>query len=112
MSVAGAACDVPMKRMSGRALAVTVGVPFDIEFAAPGAGYEWHLLAPPAGIELISRIFRRSSTRADLDAVLQLFHLRATAAAQYDVTFTLRRRSEGTPARTEIIVIEATMPAA
>jgi hypothetical protein len=91
--------------MSERALAVIVGVPFDVEFAASFAGCEWHLASPPPGIELISRILRHSATEGD--AVHQLFHLRATEARRHELTFTLRCRSEGTPMQTQVVAIEA-----
>jgi len=91
--------------MSERALVVIVGAPFDVEFAASFDGYEWHLAALPPGIELISRIFRQSA--AEGAAVEQLFHLRATEARRYELTFTLRCRAEGTPAQTQVIAIEA-----
>ena len=93
------------ERMSERALAVSVGVPFDVEFDAPGAGYEWQLTAPPPGIELISRIFRNSGTKGE--NAQQLFHLRAREARRYELTFMLRSRSEGAPARIEIVAVEA-----
>ncbi len=98
--------------MSERALAVSVGVPFDVELGAPGAGHEWRLVAAPPGIELLSRVFRRRPEGGAGDAVHQLFHLRAIAAGRYELAFKLGTRSDGTPFQTAIVVIEATQPAA
>src|SRR5579862_9463919 len=112
MSASLAACELRGRAMSERALAVGVGVPFDVEFSAPDAGHEWRLVEPPPGIELLSRIFRRTSEDATGDAFRQLFHLRATAAGRYELAFRLGRRSEGTPVQAEVVVIEATLPAA
>jgi hypothetical protein len=90
--------------MSERALTVVVGVPFDVELVASLAEHEWQLAAPP-GVEVISRIFRRSAAVGD--AVEQLFHLRAMQARRYELTFTLRCRAAGTPLRTEVVAVEA-----
>jgi hypothetical protein len=91
--------------MSERALAVVVGVPFDVEFGASSPDLEWHLGPLPPGIELISRIFRQSA--AEGAAVQQLFHLRATEPRRYELAFTLRSRAEGTPVQTRVFAVEA-----
>ena len=96
--------------MSERALGVTVGVPFDVDFVAPGADYEWQLTVRPAGIELISRIFRQFSDAASGDTVLQLFHLRAAQPGLHELYFVLKRRSDVAVVQNEIVVIEAAAP--
>ncbi|MDM0075641.1 protease inhibitor I42 family protein [Variovorax sp. J2P1-59] len=93
---------------TSRKLTVAVGTPFDVELGAtPSTGYIWELPSPPDGVQLLGSDFRQPATAAIGDGGTQVFHLRASAAGHFELSFQLKRRWETTPIETQVIEVDA-----